>query len=1062
MPRSGDPNDIKTGTGKANQNSVDANSFTNDLAKGVGGLHGLKAHVNDGTAHDASSITTTTTFGLYDSDDVQGDLDELASLIPPRPATVGNFLSNLNTTALISGVPDWGMLKLNDAGMIARGDVTPPDVNSPNSDGDVYPYYNDIPAVASTDPPFNPGGNDPATDPTFNLDPAATGDPAYTGGGVGRTHEGGFTRPQVGGSPIIETMRIFPTAGGAFQPIVVSGVLYPADRGVLALFHWPADGSIGDFLAQSLTDRVTAALKCARGIGDGCDGDPGGIFTEGDLLNYPGRATGQYQLRELHTGLVEGSGAALPPPFDVAAPGAGQVRLGTDPNAGVPVVAGGIPILGGTTAATGGGNDNNFFRYRLPYLEDYSDTTGLAITPAAERFRYFNKPDVALAYLTDLSQAGDYPDLEDRYWDFQLGRYRHRFNFLANAPGPPAAIDQGAWILVHFKREADFEAFARDGTMPDDVTDGYEIWSASLLDYTNPEDTDNLADPAAPNDTSSGYHVLRSAVYEDTDDPATHSVTGISYAYVATTDEVVAISGIKYFVPGSAGSEWTITDMLLGLGDVWENSYRLGSGGTPAEITAGLGHQSPTHIFVGMHGAEAGSTNAPTVTATFDGTVEGGPGGERVEFRYDDLDSASGHGPFSLVNGPLPADTADLLLVPGDPMTFNGDGSVPHFSTDARVRSFWRKPLGYQVPADAVIEALFPRPGGPQILFHSTSQNPTDVVGDYGNFQTGGPGTPARAVLETATKDVAESFLDEVYRWAIDTFNAGAVDPTYDGAKGNLSGPGLPFGLAGFIDVPVRVGADVAFAVASFIQNDHHIKDLASAGTVADEAQVSGLPDRNPPSADGVIAPVPARGLLLYPQVDFTTAFRPSNGAGDITTFQFDYTTVASLTREYIRVLDVGFSRDASPVVALVEGQPFFRLRIHGLELADYAYAAPGPGSTDIAIMLKVPGLTAWMDLGRLDGGGPSKQDAMTDGAGCKMIDPQTTDSRDAQFGHVISEVLVNVGPAVNFAVNSFGEVPIMVKVIIKAAGTTLNWLQGGVDGTTADVRGLVGIEILR
>lgn len=1068
MPQSGEK-DIKTGTGKANQNSVDANSFTNDLAKGAGGLPGLKAHVLDEQgAHAASAISTTTTFGLYDNDDVQGDLDELSALIPPRPATVGNFLTNLNTLSVVSGIPDWGVLKLNDAGFIAKSVVVSPVPADPNADADVYPYYNDIPQVASYDPPFSTtgatppdGGNDPATDPTFNLDPAGTGDPTYTGGGVGQCHQGGFTRPQVAGSPIIETVRIFPTAGGAFQPVVVSGVVYPADRGVLALFHWPAGGGIGDFLAQDLTDRVVAAILLGQGILDECDGDPGGIFSEGDpdWFAYPGRATGQFQLRELHTGLVQGSGPALPPPFNVADPGAGQVRLGTDPNAGVPVVVGGIPILGGTTSATGGGNDNNFFRYRLPYLDDYSADTGLEITPEDERFRYFDKPVVAEDFATDLTQAGDYPNLASRYWEFQLARYRHRFNFLQNAGDP---IDQGAWILVHFKREADFEAFARDGVMPDDVSDGYELWSANLLDYTNPESTDNLAEPTAPNETSPGYHVLRAAVYEDDVNFGNIIALGQGYDYVATTDEVVAVSGIKYFVPGTAGSKWTITDMNLSVADLWTDNYRLGNNApSVAEITPGLDHQNPLLVYFGAHAAEAGSVNPPTVTTSFEGTVEG-TRGQRIEFRYDELDSASGHGPFDLTNGPLPADTADILLVPGDPMTFNGDGSLPHFTQDARVRAFARPPLGNQTtPADVVREFLFSKPGGATVLFHTTSQNPTDTTGDYGNFQTGGAGTPARAALETTLKDVEERFLDEVYRWSLDDVNSGAFDPTWDGAKGNLAGPGLPFGAAGAIDLPVRVGGTPAYATISFIQNDHHTKDLASAADVALEAQVAGLPDRNAPASDGVVAPVDSRGILLYPVTDYTAGFRPSNGAGDITSTQFDYSTIADPQREYLRNFDAGFSRDATPVVADVTGQSFFRLRVHGLELADYSYAAPGPGTPDIAILVKIPGLTTWMDLGRVDGAGPSKQDPLTDGAGCKVLGPQTFDARDPQFGHVYSEVLVNAGPAATLFTNSDGEVPVLVRVIMKS-GTTLDWQQVSADGSVASLRGLIGVEVLR
>jgi hypothetical protein len=309
MPQNGE-RDVRTGTGKANQNKVDANSFTQDLASS--GNAGINAHINDeGGAHAASAITTTTSRGQYDGTDVQGNLDELSGLVPPRPATVGNFLSNVGSLSAINGIPDWGALKLADAGLLAKGLVSTPDANDPNTDDNIYPYYYYRPDAASPQPPFNPVGNDPASDPTFNVDPAGTGDPTYTGGGPGATNQGGFTRPPLANNPVIETMRVVPGGGGAFTPIVVSGVVYPADRGVLALFHWPADGGIIDFLAQPLLDRCLAAVLLGQGITADCDGDPGGIFNEGDpdVNSYPGRASGQYQLRELHTGLTEGSGA---------------------------------------------------------------------------------------------------------------------------------------------------------------------------------------------------------------------------------------------------------------------------------------------------------------------------------------------------------------------------------------------------------------------------------------------------------------------------------------------------------------------------------------------------------------------------------------------------------------------------------------------------------------------------------------------------------------------------------------------------------------------------------
>jgi hypothetical protein len=190
-------------------------------------------------------------------------------------------------------------------------------------------------------------------------------------------------------------------------------------------------------LAQPLTERVVAALLCGQGVNADCDGNPGGIFEAGtpNVFSFPGRATGQYDLEELHLGVDSQTGDPLPSGPN---PMAGQVRLGSDPAAGVPPVPGGIPILGGTTAANGGGNDNNFFRYRLPYLEDYSSTSGLEYTPDIQKPRYFTKPPVSLNPATDLTQAGDYANFTKDYWTFQVARYRHQFD-----RGVYAAPDQG-------------------------------------------------------------------------------------------------------------------------------------------------------------------------------------------------------------------------------------------------------------------------------------------------------------------------------------------------------------------------------------------------------------------------------------------------------------------------------------------------------------------------------------------------------------------------------------------------------------------------------------------
>jgi hypothetical protein len=1047
MPRNVDPGSIKKGSGLANQNSVDSNSFTDEVIEGQ--QHGLEAHINDPQdAHDASAISTTTSGGIYYGDDVQSNLDELSALVPPRPPSIGNFSTFLEYT----GIPDWGRLKLNDGGFVARGQVVPPDPGAPTNDFFVFnefwwpPFEAQNIFPASPNPPggvFTTPGQDPSTDPTFNVLEGAA------------THQGGFTRT----IPVIETARV--RESGDFETNV-SGTVYPADRGVIALFHWPAGGDVSDFLAQPLTDQVVAAILCGQGINGDCDGDPGGIFEEGDpnVFAFPGRATGQYDLVELHSGTNNQTGDPLPGGANSAA---GQVRLGSDPAAGVPVVVGGIPILGATSIANGGGNNTNFFRYRLPYLDDYSAATGIEYTPAVERPRYFEKPPVSLDPGVDLTQAGDFPDFPKDYWTFQVCRFRHEFDVGLDFP------DHGSYLLLHFRREADFEAFARDGIMPDDVSFGYDLWSAGLVNYSFPESTDNLidvTDPLAPV-TSAAYHVLRGAIFTP-DNPGLIN-TALSFTYDRERDEVMFCSGVQHFLPNGSGigTNWQIDTLSFGVDNLFNSSYRLGFNAGATAITPGLTHMNPAVLYLGAGTADQNIVNGLGVGYT--GTAFY----QRVDFDYTDLDSVSG--PFDLTTGPTTLASADIILLGGDtPITFAGDDAQCHFWFNARVRMFVRRPPLHNDATPGMTEFTFPLPGGDMVLMHTTSHSPSfDSGGDYGNFKTGVGDFPPRANLENPRKDVEERFYDEVYRVAQSSMIM--LDPTYNGSVGNLTGPGLPFGPLGPLELPVRFASEalVSFGFASYLRTDLHQADLALSPLVAAlEAQVSGLPDRSPPATDGVENPCPFSGMLIYPQIDYTTGFRPSIAGGDTTVTQPNYSTIADADRRYIRVFDAAYSNQAAagdrePGVV---GQPFLTFRIDGLELADFAYAAPGPGSALIALEVKVPGLTTWMDLGRRDMDGPSKQDPLVDGAGCQILDPNATfDGRDAVTGTVFCQVRINMGPAINVFANTglnplapLGVAPVMVRARIKAAGAAYNFTQGGPDASSDTPRALTGVTLLR
>lgn len=1063
MPRKVDPGTIQKGTGLANQNSVDSNSFTDEVIEGQN--RGLEAHTNESEdAHPASAISTTGSNGAYDGDNVQENLDELSGLIPVRPPTLGNFVP----VVAFTGITDWGVLKLHDAGFVQRGESTPPVAADPTNDFFVYnefwyPPYEAQNVFATAIAPNLPGdvftvpGNDPDTDLTFNVV-----DVGYVGGGTGFTHQGGFTRT----TPIVETARTLNTAVPGPE-VVMSGSVYPADRGVVALFHWPAAGGVVEFLAQPLTERVIAALLCGQGINDDCDGDAGGIFAEGasNVFAFPGRATGQYDLVEIHLGVDGQTGDALP---GGAAPGAGQVRLGTDLAAGVPVVVGGIPIFGGTTAGTGGGNDDNFFRYRLPYLEDYTAATGIEFTPVVQKPRYFTKPSVSLDPGTDLTQAGDFVNFSKDYWTYQVSRYRHQFDRT-----PFGSPDNGSYIVLHFRRESDFESFARDGIMPDDVGFGYEMWSANMVNYLNPESVDNLVDSSDPLEplTSTAYHVHRSTIFVDSNDGVV-SIGAPSYNFAREPDETMFVSGIQYFLPNGSGvgTNWQISTLTWAVNALFAPTYLLGDDNLPGtDETAGLWHRASTVLYLGMATADFNIINGLGVGYT--GTAFY----QRVDFNYTDLDSVSG--PFDLTTGPTTLDSANIVLLGGDtPITFAGDDNQCHFWFDARLRMFARKPQNQQDAVTPNTTFLFPNPGGVSLLMHTTSHSPSfDSGGAYGNFKSAVGDSPPRVNLENPRKDVEERFYDEVYRVAAITLTA--IDPSYNAGLfiGNLEGPGLPFGAAGPINLPVRFAGEpfATFGGSSYLRADYYVEDLATSGLVPDELQVSGLPDRNPPAVDGVENPCPFSGMLIYPQIDYLTGgFRPSQADADIIAAQFDYSSPGVNDRFHYRVFDAAYSNQvsASDREPTVVGQPFLTLRIEGLQLADFGYLMPGPGSSGISLEIKVPGLTTWMDIGRRDMDGPSKQDPLVDGAGCQIIDPTATfDGRDATTGTVFCQVRVNVGPAVNIFANSgavagapAGVAPVFFRARIRTAGIPLNFTQGASGATSDTPRALTGVTLLR
>jgi hypothetical protein len=297
----------------------------------------------------------------------------------------------------------------------------------------------------------------------------------------------------------------------------------------------------------------------------------------------------------------------------------------------------------------------------------------------------------------------------------------------------------------------------------------------------------------------------------------------------------------------------------------------------------------------------------------------------------------------------------------------------------------------------------------------------------------------------------------------------------------HLDGPGMGGWGGGPIETPVRISlATTPWDECSWLLMEQHLVDLDTSSSL----QVAGLPDRNPPISAAATMPFPSAGVLQYPQLDYSTGHFPET-VTHITAAQPDYSTAAGV-RSYIRCLDASFTHSTTPPPIVVAGQTELTLRIDGITLDDFAYAAPGPGgvaANRIAIMVKVPGLTTWMDAGRLDGAGPGKQDAVLDGAGCQVGGAETYTFTDLVTGHKGCYVKIHVGPAATLFANPadwsaytagspLGECPVLVKVLmdegavdynLEHVATGVGTFEVGVkSGANPDeVRGILGLSVV-
>lgn len=1037
MPRRVDPSQIATGAGSAIPGSVSASAVTSGDVGASSGT--LDAHLADPSgAHPASAISIQDLFDRYISGDVEGALGELAALVPPSPGPIGSsgppWLGSSNT-----GVPDWGVLKLWDGALSLSG------VHTADR---IYPYYWRAPISPTGD------GVDPATDPIFNIV-----DGIYTGGGPGKAHAG-FVTVSMNGGPAdgFPSWRII---SGTTPEVVVSGIVSPADRGVLALVKWDA----GDLSAPApaanvtdITDRCVAALLLGQGVSGsgggsgGCDGAPGGIFTVGSPTPYdfPGQAAGQYDLDEIHSGVSRTAGP--PPP---ANPSAGQVRLLTDPSAvsfSPGTIPGGMPIFGATSIATGGGTDGNFFAYRLPYLKDYSAATGLIYTPRTpfdESTRYFNTLAPAAAPTT--TQAGNYDDFTADFWAIQVARYRHRFVLAA---GVPVALRRdGSYALVHFRKEEYFEEYVRDGVAP--TAD--KVFSINLVNWSGSAEIDNLVDLTVPTPTASpAYAVHTSEVSEDPNGTVVPTMPGPNNLFTFSALNATQVSGILYYKPLSpvtGGQQAAITMLDLAVTNVFNEGYRSHDAVPTAGPLFGDDrgealNQCPVFLslasfaYEGLESPESGTITvnplaAPLLFPASLGRVKR----QRIEFGFADLRPGG-------ATNPAPADNA-VVAMPlgpiGDRISFQGDPNTPAFTENAKVRVFVRRPQntdlssGYPLPTLPAtgMDAIPTMPGSPKILYHSMADHTGVIFPTYGNA------TNAANVILNPTKDRDERFLDEVYRYPM---NWEPLATTIPADAAQLLGPGLPGGFVPVM-VPVQpVNGDPNYPGYYF--QGWHTKLLDGTDPdVVSEAQVAGLPERNPPYTDGVDAPFPSRGVLIYPRDNYSMGYLPVNA---------NY-AVAVGDRGYQRCFDAGAGN---------VGASSFVMRFWGVTLSDFAYAGFGPGGADLACMVKIPGLTTWMDAGRVDGGGPSKQDPALDGAGCLVLGPNTFNAIDPASQVQYAQIEINIGPLASLFLNLEGKCPVLVKIIRKDTPAahvpgTLDWQNVLPTAPTSACRGLVGIEIL-
>jgi hypothetical protein len=517
----------------------------------------------------AQEVETRNRLGAFQGYDVESNLEELsvANQVVPQPPSIGGMPVTFTTPQGVEvtheGKPDWGRAKLTS--LVGKNKIWVRPEELPHmgyaqeikwvNEGGVYDTVTLNYRDGDPDSYFGYLGYNQANTPiiaqsvpreSFNVIEASSIYPFMSSSVADRSAQDFFNSPdgraglgaglgttslgtkEVSGE-VQPTLSLAPLNNQGHNPnyplnpsmeMVVSGLVYPADRGVLALIRFPSDSTgVSQPINTPATskdevlERVVAAINLGQGVGPN-DGLPGGPLFEGrSSMEFPSLQTGQHDLYEHHTGQYpphlnrQGSPSLNETGYHI-----GRVRLLTDPlafNVQDNTSDTGIPILGGHTLYDQV-NDTptllsatNFFGYRLPLRRDYSTLA----TPETEQDRFFTKTGSNLDLLKN--QYGDRLEYAGGYVSFgqdnpvgQVARFRHTVNLMDFTGGVdyPTLVSTdtqmefnvGSFALIHFKTEAAFERLVRDGIAPSDE----DLYSINL-DFTDL--TNNTLDVMRPN-----------------------------------------------------------------------------------------------------------------------------------------------------------------------------------------------------------------------------------------------------------------------------------------------------------------------------------------------------------------------------------------------------------------------------------------------------------------------------------------------------------------------------------------------------------------------------------